>query len=141
MNRGRARRTYETEDIIMTRQPDQIRRWPMCGPPTDVARQHHGWKRETPAAGQRQPEQDVSSGATWPGLAAAVAELTARIDGIRLGPAENHVDPGSVIAALAVIGAAVLRDLLPDSGAGLLTGLGLAAARQTAGIDLGSTAD
>jgi hypothetical protein len=121
--------------------PASSRRWPMCGAPTPAARRHHGWQSAPPAAIQPEPEPDVPVTATWPGLAAAVAELTARIGGIPAGPAETDVDQGSVIAALAIIGAAALRDLLPDGGAGLLTGLGLAAARETAGIDPGSTAD
>jgi hypothetical protein len=111
----------------------------MCGPPSAAARPRPGWKREAPPSGPPQPEGDVPAGATWPGLAAAVAELTARIAGIPPGQTRTEVDQGSVIAALALIGAAALRGLLPDAGAGLLTDIGMAAARETAGMELPST--
>jgi len=111
----------------------------MCGAPTSTARQHHGWQRTTSAAAP--PKPDVPAPATWPGLAAAVAELTARIAGIPPGHAGNDGDPGSAIAVLAMIGAAVLRELLPDAGQNVLTHLDMAVARETAGIDPGGAAE
>lgn len=56
----------------MASQPPAPGRWPMCGPPTEAARQHHGWRRA--ADPQRQPDPD-----------------TATTD-----PAEPDADPGAV---------------------------------------------
>jgi hypothetical protein len=40
----------------MASQPPAPRRWPMCGPPTETARQHHGWRRAADPQGPPDPD-------------------------------------------------------------------------------------
>ena len=71
--------------------------------------------------------------ATMPGLAEAVALLTARHHGIDNPGLSGDVPPSAVAAALVTLGTAFLAHLLPaDHGARLLQDLGAAAADEQA---------
>jgi hypothetical protein len=79
-----------------------------------------------------QPTGDVT---TWAGLSVAVALMSARLSGIRLGHSELAADvpATTVLAGLLVLAAAIVRSELGDEGGlTMMRALGLLAAAEGA---------
>ena len=122
------------------------KRWPMIGPPTAAAINPSGFGRANPPtrnivllklseyerlveAGRR-PEPLPASAAFSDGLSAAVALVTAKLEGIPATAAElaDDVDPAAIIRCLVLLTAELLQSALTVSEADdLLESPGLAA--------------
>jgi hypothetical protein len=92
----------------------------------------HGWPLLSDCPLAAQPAEDVI---TWEGLAVAVALMSARLSGIRLGHADLAADvpATTVLAGLLVLAAAIVRQELGDEGGlTMMRALGLLAASEGA---------
>jgi hypothetical protein len=89
-------------------------------------------RKPEPAPPQAEHAALPDAAATWQGLAAVVALLTARLGGYRIGPGDvaDDVPPAAIVAAMLTLTAAALTQLLDDHGEALLRDLGLLAARE-----------